>query len=107
MSAAPQAEFRHETRDGDATLVVIGEIDFANSAAFRDELHTLIEAAHSPALVDLTDLRFLDSSGVVALVDAHGVAEEVGVHIALLKPTRVVRKMLDITGMSRVIDIRA
>jgi anti-anti-sigma factor len=107
MMADPQPDvaFHREERNGEATLVVAGEVDIASVSFFSEQLRALIDAAHSPAVLDLGELSFLDSSGVAALLAAHTAAQERGVDLILLSPTDMVRRVLDVTGVAPFLRI--
>ncbi len=64
------AAFWRDDSDGRATLHVSGEIDLATAPALRAELRTLIAEAHSPGIVNLSAVTFMDASGLSALLQA-------------------------------------
>ena len=99
-------EFHQHERDGDVALVVVGEIDLATSDAFYDQLRVLVAAAHSPAFVDLSEVSFIDSSGLNALVRASRVADGAGASLVLLAPSRAVRRVLLLSGLAGAFDVR-
>jgi anti-anti-sigma factor len=55
---------------GGVTVIVAGEIDKANADRFRRELDTL--TGEDPITIDLTEVTYLDSSGVAVLFDRVG-----------------------------------
>jgi anti-anti-sigma factor len=107
MSEQRLIAFRNERLDGDVTLCVVGEIDMATADEFADRLHTLIAAAHSPAFVDLSEVRFLDSSGINALAGAARIAAGAGVNLVLLAPSAPVRRALTLSGLARAFEVRS
>ena len=94
-----EAGFERGKSDGEALLLVSGEIDIATANAFRDQLRKLIAEANSPALVDLSGVTFMDSSGVDALAGARRRAAEEGVELVLVEPSSPVRMVLEVSGM--------
>jgi anti-sigma B factor antagonist len=48
-----------------------GELDFASVGVFRDALAGAADRADLGIVVDLSDVSFIDSSGLGALVDLH------------------------------------
>ena len=106
MAEQPLIRLRRETRRGDSALVVIGEIDMSTAPAFRHELDVVVASAHSPAYIDLSEVSFMDSSGLNALIDASRAAQFVGVQLVLVAPAAGVRRLLDLTGMSPHFDVR-
>jgi len=96
---------RRYAANGSTIVAVAGEIDLHSAATFRNELIAAI-ADHSPQLVvDLTEVTFLDSSGVGVLVAVLRHAGARGGWVGLVAPTRGVRKVLEITQLDLVIPI--
>ena len=59
-----------ETEVGRVPITIVtltGELDSTNFERFVDEVHTLYEAGTRALILDLTNLTFLASSGLVAL----------------------------------------
>jgi anti-anti-sigma factor len=106
QSPSELAEFHIEFRDGDAVLVVAGEVDLSNQNEFLDQLRSLIGAARSTSLVDLSAVTFFGSSGISALLKASRDAEQKGVNLVLASPSPIVRQVLDATDLSSIFEIR-
>lgn len=93
------SDFTFETVDGDGAHVVSlhGELDLANADRVRD---ALVEVAGSTVVVDLSDLSFLDSSGIAALLGARERILASGNGFELRGAQGMVRRVLDLTGLS-------
>jgi anti-sigma B factor antagonist len=102
---ADRASFERRERDGHRTLVVSGEVDLATAPRFLDQLIAVAAEAHSPALVDLSAVTFLDSSGLTALVDARRSFEDTDVSLVLVNPSPACRRVLEITGIDKLFEI--
>jgi anti-sigma B factor antagonist len=95
--------------EGVAFLHVRGEVDVANA----DQLRTLGQDAISDVVgtirVDLSEVSFIDSTGIGALVAVRNAAEKAGRTLVLERPGPRVQKVLDITGLTAVfvIDLSA
>jgi anti-sigma B factor antagonist len=90
--------------EGVAYLVVTGEVDLV----WADELRETGEAALTPLAgtlrVDLSGVTFMDSTGLGALIAIQKKAEPS--HVLILeKPTRSVRRVLEVTGLHEVFTI--
>ncbi len=96
---APAARFELGQWRNQATLRVSGEVDVASVHTFRDALDAIISEAHSPAVVDLSRVTFIDARGVSALVAAHRQVSGTEVTLVLLDPAPSVRRLLEITGL--------
>ena len=105
MVCSSQLVFQHEERNGCRTLGVSGEIDLATAPSLRRELETLIAEAHSPAIVDLSAVTFIDASGLSELVAAKRTVAHTDVDIVLVDPSPTCRRILEITGLDRTFEI--
>ena len=94
-------------RDGDATHPVIraaGDIDVATSPLLRAALSAAIDDAPSIVTVDLTDVPFVDSSGLGVLVGALMRMRDMDAASQLLVvgAREPVRKVFDVTGLAEL-----
>lgn len=71
-------EFQVGRADGAAVLHIRGELDAITSTDLRPALERLLAERHARIVVDLTNLRLIDSSGVGALVFLYKKAREYG-----------------------------
>jgi anti-anti-sigma factor len=86
---------------GTPTLKLSGELDIASIGPIRASIDALVATRPERVVVDLTELRFLDSSGLsLLLVIADQVAE-----VELRNPSAMIRKIIDLTGLLSVFVI--
>jgi anti-sigma B factor antagonist len=95
--------FPVELTRGVPVVVAAEEIDITNAEELRAAL--LQAAAHGRGafVVDMTRTRFCDSAGIHALVDAHKRARDEGGQVLLAISGTAVARILEITGVDRVI----
>ena len=101
------ADFTIETRaDGDVALIELaGEFDLAGVEKFETEL-TKVEADAPPVVVvDLDGLRFMDSSGLRALVMADHRARKAGRRLAIVPGPPGVKRVFEITQLDERLDL--
>lgn len=82
------------------------ELTAVNSGTFREEVRTALP--ESPALIeiDLSQTRFLDSSGLGALFALYrSTRQGKGVTLRLLNPTREIQQLLELTQMQQLFEI--
>jgi anti-sigma B factor antagonist len=101
--------FRLEARrSGDRDLLAVaGDVDIATCDALRSALDQLLEEPAGQLVIDLTDLSFLDSTGLGVLVRAHKQASAAGIDFAIVCPPGQVHDLFAITrlvGVLQVID---
>lgn len=95
-------------RSGPGTLVVwvSGEVDMAAERALDKALRQALAADGARrVVVDATDLSFLDSSGIHALVKGHHAARNSGVAFSVRNATGAVRRVLEVTGVADLLGL--
>jgi anti-sigma B factor antagonist len=99
--AGPSFEIRETAEDDGATRVtLVGELDIAVADGVEDRLRRLREADRRVRL-DLSQLEFIDSSGVRAIVLGLRHARQGGHELEVdrqISPT--VKRMIDIMGIA-------
>ena len=90
--------FRRSEDDGHPVLVVEGEVDLSVAPRFAQELESLVEGAAGSAIVDLSGVGFIDSSGVRELLKAHRRAQSSGGDLVLRAPSTACRRVLQVSG---------
>ncbi|HEU5003615.1 MAG TPA: STAS domain-containing protein [Actinomycetota bacterium] len=95
------------TAPGEPIIVrVSGEVDVLTASALQDAL--AVAAAEGPqVVVDLRGVDFLDSTGLSALVFGLKRARERGGDLSVVCQHRQILKVLDITGLSRILQVYA
>jgi anti-sigma B factor antagonist len=95
------------TRQGPAEVPVVtvnGEVDVYAAPALKDGLTDLLQDGSS-VVVDLTEVGFLDSTGLGALVAARTTAAEKGGALPLVCTHQRILKLFTITGLDGVFRI--
>lgn len=91
--------------DGGPPIVMVsGELDMATASVLSQHLSELVEDG-TDVVVDVSELRFIDSSGLRALIDARRKSHDRGQTLTLRHPSRNVNRVLAITGLDRVFII--
>ena len=87
------------------TVVLKGEIDLSTSPRVREVLMDIARSGEVRVVIDMSQVTFMDSTGLSALVGPLKRFRQNGGHITLRSPTSSVRKILEITGLTRVFTI--
>ena len=83
-------------------FAVVGEID----AHTAPEISEAVARATSSALeIDLSGVDFVDSSGLRALIEAHQRFEANGGSLTLVRPSAVVSRLFDISGVGDYLNV--
>lgn len=89
---------RQATKVGDVHVAVLrGELDLDTAEGLSD---WLVEMASSPVVVDMSELSFMDSSGITALVIAKNRLAANGDDLILARPHPFVKRVLETVGMA-------
>jgi anti-sigma B factor antagonist len=86
-------------------LTVRGEVDVTTTPRVRAQLISLLSEGRPQLVVDMEGVRFLDSSGLSALVAGLKLARSRSGELRLVcEHQRSVRKVLEVTGLERVLE---
>ena len=92
--------------DGDRAVVQVGgEVDVATCPQLQAALAELVDRGFHQLIVDLEQVSFLDCAGIGVLVDARRRVQEHGGSLRLVRPAPLVRRVLEVTGMTAVFPI--
>ena len=108
IAARPETDwepFRCEvTPEREAVRVKpVGELDIASVEELSRPLRELCEAGFSTLLLDLSELRFIDSTGIRALLEARATAERHEVALRILPGPPAVQRAMEITGVAELL----
>lgn len=86
----------------DDLIVVAGEVD-AHTASTLDA--HLLAALDRPLRLDLAAVTFMDSSGLRVLIDTHQRTADTEHPLTLVRPSRPVTRLLEISGLTDHVHI--
>ncbi len=93
--------------EGDETrLILRGKVTLISTPELRELILKTIDGTARRISVDLSEVAFLDSSGVAILVEAWKRAEETGKPFVLDEPSNAVMRVLELSQLDRIFDIR-
>lgn len=94
-------------RNGTIMVVVVREerLDAHNSDELKSEVNRLFESGSKDLLIDLKEVRFIDSSGLGVLVSGYKNASTHQGSIKLCSLQTQVKSMFELTRLHRVFDI--
>lgn len=85
----------HELGDSAAILRLSGEIDISSAHKLTDQFELAAKRGYSELVIDATEVTFLDSSGLHALVEGKRLIHQNGSKIALV-PSNQVRRVIEL-----------
>jgi anti-sigma B factor antagonist len=83
-----------------------GDVDFANSPKVRDSvLREIRESRTSRVLVNLSQVRYIDSSGVASLVEGLKASRDLGSRFMLFGLSTSAREVLQLSRLIKVFEV--
>jgi anti-sigma B factor antagonist len=100
-------DFTVAKQDRDGVLVVSprGEIDVYTAPELKEQAASAIEEGADRVVIDMSDVDFMDSSGLGVLVSLLKRVREAGGSIRLVIPDERILKIFRITALDEVFDI--
>jgi anti-sigma B factor antagonist len=99
-----QLRLRTRTVDGCLVVEVGGEVDMTSAPTLRDHLLDHIGLGEPCVVVDLSEVEFMDSTGLSALVMAYRQAGEIGSSVVVAGAQPAVRRVLEITQLDVLLE---
>ena len=88
---------------GDAestTVTVAGEIDLSTSTRLNRELDAVLDGSPARLRIDLSDVPFMDTTGVAVLLKARRRALEQDCRFAVSSASPALTRLFEITGLA-------
>lgn len=85
-------------------IAVSGEVDLATASTLEREL-LRAEQAHWVVAIDLTNVSFLDSTGLHAIMDANLRLRDRGGRLLIVQGPPQVSRVFELTGLSDHLDL--
>jgi len=92
--------------DGDTVVRAAGELDVNTAPELREQLARLIAEDARQIVIDLTEVSFVDSTALSVLVSALKRLRQADGDLELASPNPSVRRVFEITGLTRLFTIR-
>ncbi|HEY7932633.1 MAG TPA: STAS domain-containing protein [Solirubrobacteraceae bacterium] len=87
---------------GEILLTLSGELDLSTVGALEATIASITAKDPERLIFDLSGLRFMDSAGIAVLVDT---ARKLPVQ--LRDPSPIIRRVVELTGLSDVLPIQS
>jgi anti-sigma B factor antagonist len=103
----PVSSFRAVRADlpAAAGVAIHGEVDVAAVPALERALEAAIETTAGGFVVDLSGVEFMDSSGLLAILNARGLLAREERALAVVCPASPVRQLLEVAGVSSLLVV--
>jgi anti-sigma B factor antagonist len=92
--------------DNTTVLDISGDIDMAHSTELRRVVLVEIRESRTPRVVlNMLDVRYIDSSGVASLVEGLKASRDVGSRMILVSLSPFVQEILRLTRLLQIFEI--
>lgn len=87
-------------------LAVSGEVDLGTAPSLEEAVTTAVETAGARAVrIDLTDVSFMDSTGLRVLLSGRQAAEQRGIAFSVANPRPHLLKVMRVTGIDGLLGL--
>ncbi len=92
--------------EGKRLIKVTGEVDLSTSPDLRRSVLEAINSGRKTVGVDLSEVKYMDSSGVATLIEGLRAAGRSKATYVVVAPSKPVRDVFQLTKLDTVFDIR-
>ena len=96
---------RTARKDAVSLITVQGDIDLSTSTRLRAEILKEVAGSSQRVALDLSGVRYMDSSGVATLVEGLRSARDHDTSFRLVAPSTKVMKVLQMTRLDTVFEV--
>jgi anti-anti-sigma factor len=86
---------------GGPVIAVSGDLDISSVEQLRNAVSEMAQGRPEELTFEMSGLRFMDSAGIAVLLGAAGSVPSV----RLRNPTRAVRRVIELTGLTEVLKV--
>ena len=98
---------KHLIEDDIDIVSLAGRLGMADAAEAREQFKTIIEQSRGHLIVDLGDLKFIDSSGLSVLVFAFKAVRGKDGRIVLSNISAEILSLIELTRLNEIFEIYA
>lgn len=88
-----------------AVVSLHGELDLTTVDGLRGVTTEVVRSGYRSLVLDLTDVAFMDTHGVRALVDAQRTMQSSGGSVVVRNPGEAVRRLLEVGGVVGLVSV--
>jgi anti-sigma B factor antagonist len=91
--------------EGRTLMVLDGELDDSTAGRLRERASKALENLKGNLVLDIERLTFLDAAGLSTILTLHKRLSAQGSNLVIHSPSRMARRMFEITGLTSVLWI--
>ena len=102
------ADVRFEREDGTVVAVITGEVDMSNATSVRLQIAEAITPSDDAVIVDMSELSFVDSAGLHAVIELSAVLDERRQRFLLCVPHgSPIERAIEIIGLPQAVSVHS
>jgi anti-sigma B factor antagonist len=90
---------------GQPVVVARGDIDAYTGPKLAEHLNAALDESSGNVTLDLSDVAFVDSSGIAVFVAAAKRLRERGSDLVVESPPKMLTKLLEMTGVTKLVKV--
>lgn len=91
----------------DHVIALRSDLDLAAVPSLTEEVRGAVDAGHRRIVLDLAELRFVDSTGLGCIAGLTRESAEVGATLTVTNPSTMTEQVLRLTGLDRAVSVRS
>ncbi len=95
-----------ESHGNGSVFVVEGHLDMGSTSTLRNELRGALKRKSTPLVVDLTDVAFIDSSGLATLIEALQSVSHYGGRMCLCGLRPEVKRLFELAHLGSIFEVK-
>ncbi|WP_319763234.1 STAS domain-containing protein [Maridesulfovibrio sp.] len=97
--------WKMESSVKDVLIKIIGEVDFTVTPELREHMHNFVMQTSGEVRVDLSELNYLDSSGLASLIELRRILLEDNRTVKIIAVTEPVDRILTLTQVKSLFGL--
>lgn len=98
---------QHISIDGNqVNIQLVGQMFDEDAAELRSQASNYIEQGYNSFILNMSELDYIDSSGIAVLISLHKRIDATGGHIVIAGLQGVVKELFTVTHLTTVFEIR-
>ena len=93
----------NNTEGGVWEFTLVGEVDISNAHYFKKQLESALAEVRQNIEINLSDLSYIDSTGLGVIIGVYGTIKKDGLSIKILNPRDNIKKLLNISGLDKIL----
>lgn len=96
-----------QTRDNTLIVKILGELDHHGAEQIREKIDAKIKSANSKNLIlDLSELKFMDSSGIGIIIGRYKLVTSIGGKLYLVSASKSIDRIIKMCGIEKIITVK-